>query len=144
MSNHKAIGEARAIVLESISNRTDSLSNYLKILNINFASGTLPAHLMAAIRNAWEKPRACILTESTVHKWNANKARRGHDRPLKRQKDYAVKPWHELAYHIKQRNPKAQYKTIHSRLVSKYPDVSIHQLRKYFQFIKRELAGVSP
>lgn len=143
MSNHKAIGAAREIVLDSIAGRTGSLCNYLKMLNLRFANGTLPKPLMAALKSAWEKPRAYILTDSTVNKWNANKAHRGHDRPLKRQKDYAVKPWHELAYHLKQRNPKAEYKTIHSQLMQKYPGVSIYQLRLYFQFIKRELAGTS-
>jgi hypothetical protein len=140
-SNAKEIGSCRSVVLDAVANRTISMGKHLELLNSRYANRTLSKPLMKAISGAWERPRECLLTESTIYQWVRNSARRGHHRPLKRQKDYTVYPWHELAFLLKQRNPKMKYTDLHLQVMEKYPDVSINQLRNYFQFVNKELSG---
>jgi len=143
MSRYKDIEAARSIVLNAIQRRTTSLKNHLKMLNQKFFKGKLPPDLMAAIRGAWLKPRSYVLTQSTVNKWQANRCKRGHDKPLKKSKDYTIYPWHELAYQLKQKYPKETYVQLLCRLNLKYPEISYGQLLRYINFVKKELEETS-
>jgi hypothetical protein len=138
-SNAKEIGSCRSVVLDAVANRTISMGKHLELLNSRYANRTLSKPLMKAISGAWERPRERLLTESTIYQWAINSVRRGHHRPLKRQKDYAVYPWHELAFMLKQRHPKMKISELYKTMSLKYPEVSIHRLRAYFRFISAEM-----
>lgn len=73
-------------------------------LNAGYHEQILPAPLMWAMNNAWNKRRADTrLTRDTLNKWKAVKKQRGRSAPLVRQKDMTVKPWHALAVELKKR-----------------------------------------
>jgi hypothetical protein len=135
------IGAARSVIVDHLQNRGRiTLAYAIRLFNRQLSTSNLPPHLKKATPHAWQKPRAGILTLSTFEKWRAKFKERGHFEPLVRQKDYTVKPWHELAERMKRRSPKAKYTDIHKRLVKRHPAVSIYQLRRFFRRID-EVAG---
>jgi putative transposase len=139
MASPAEISAARSVIVDHILNSgCQSIAYAVKLFNWQHRTGQLQANLETAHSQAWQKSRAGILSVSTLDKWRANLKKRGHFEPLVRQKDYTVKPWHELAYHIKRRNPKAKQTYIHKRLLKKYPEISIFQLRRFFSFIEKE------
>ncbi len=141
MTTLSDIGAARSVIIKHIQNSgCNTLAYSIRLLNRQQSTGNLPPNLKKEFSQAWQKPRAGILTLSTFEKWRANFKERGHFEPLVRQKDFTVKPWHELAERMKRRSPKAKYTDIHKRLVKRHPEVSISQLRRFFRRIE-EVAG---
>ena len=141
MRTREDIAAARAILLNEIEQRSKStsLKSFLEILNLRFKKGLLNKVLMNAIQNAWEKPRDFILTPSTIMTWQINRQTRGHDRPLKKSKDYTIHPWMQTAFILRQKYPKETYVQLLARVNLKHEGVSYGQLMRYVHHVKDEL-----
>ncbi|MDP2169662.1 MAG: Mu transposase C-terminal domain-containing protein [Rhodocyclaceae bacterium] len=95
----------------------------LAVLNKSYADGSLSKTLRWSLEHAWEKRRdGCVLNVSTYSKWEANFKERGHYAPLKRAKDFTLKPWHVLAVDLKRRPQGSSKRWIHAELVKALGD----------------------
>lgn len=137
MATPAEISAARELVLNFIQNQNcPSIEYAIKHFNRLSATGNLPEQIARSFKQAWQKPRNFILTLSTYDKWQLCRKRRGHCRPLVRQKDFSIKPWHSLAERMRRRSPKSKCTGIYRILLKQYPDVSIYQLRRFFRRIE--------
>jgi hypothetical protein len=136
------IGKARAAVIDYIENQPCCKNFAINRLNERYAAKKLPKKLHDAVNQAWLKPRECILKPSTYDHWVKNVKERGHHRPLIRQKDTSIKPWHELARELKKRNPKRKTTLILTPLNEQYPDVSYWALQRFFNATSAELGAL--
>ncbi|MDO9142188.1 MAG: hypothetical protein Q7U38_17865 [Methylobacter sp.] len=143
MTSLAEMGEARARVLDYVEQTHKaggSIAAAISWFNVQYAARRLPKTLQRKAALAWQKPRDCILTESTYGKWVKQRKERGHSLPLVRQKEVGSQPWHSLAHSIRQRSPKQKHKAMLAQLHKTYPDISIHQLRRLYAVIDKELA----
>lgn len=140
MATPSEIGAARGLILGFIQGQECPVHFAIKRFNQLYAAGALPPQLQCKVKLAWQKPRGFILTKSTYGKWTRAKTRRGHSMPLTRQRDISIKPWHSLAWLLKERNPKRKSTDILKQLNQKHAGVSIHQLRRFFAFMRTEEA----
>jgi hypothetical protein len=143
--NYLIIAKSRAFILDEIQsrNQTTSLRQHLELINLKYSKGLLNPELSEAIKTAWLKPRAHVLTSSTITKWMINRNRRGHDSPIKKSKDYTTYPWHELVFKLRQKYPTESYVKLHCRLNLKYPGISYARLIKLVNFVRKELGDNS-
>ena len=97
-----------------------SMQKALTLLNTEYAAGGLSKTLRWSIDHAWEKKRpGCVLSKSTYEKWLGNFKERGHYAPMKRQKDFSLKPWHIVAKELRARPQGSSKKWIQVELVKK-------------------------
>lgn len=137
------VGAARALVLDYIeltSLECGSIGAAIDWFKVQYAAKRLPPQLQLKAPLAWQKPRDCILTVSTYENWRRERKERGHSLPLVRQKEVGTKPWHSLAYSIRQRSPKQKHKAMLAQLHKTYPDITIYQLTGLYRLIDKELA----
>ncbi len=136
------IGAARTFILDYIQKQSCSISFAIRHLNHLYATGKCPKQIKCNLEASWQKPRSFVLSLSTFQNWIAERERRGHSLPLVRQKDYSIKPWHSKAWMLKERNPKRYATEIIKQLNEDYPEVSIFQLRLFYDFMRKE--GAKP
>ena len=95
---------ARDRLIDFIAAWPGSIAQALDHLNAGKQSGNLPAPLVWAMDNAWDKRRANNrLTPRTYWNWVGTKKTRGRSAPKRIEKDMDVKPWYGLLYALIQR-----------------------------------------
>jgi hypothetical protein len=132
------IGAARASVLDFIDSQTLPKLRAIRLLNQLYAARKLPAYLMQSVKLAWQKPRNFKLIPRTYYEWVKERKERGHSEPLVRQKDMSVKPWHGLAFLLRDREPQRKTTDILKQLNQSYPNVSYGKLTRFYEFIDGE------
>lgn len=124
---------ARQRIISFVSNHTGSQDSAINFINQSKANGTLSAELDFALANAWDKPRADVkLTRSTYMKWLALEKNRGTVAPLKREKDFTVKPWHAIAIAAYARPQKPTLKEVAETVQQQFKDVSYTKITRFF------------
>jgi putative transposase len=124
------LSSAQLTVHRAISNLVDfvngsgvSTAKALDFLNQEYAAGRLSPSLRWSYEHAWEKRRASNrLSRNTYMKWLANFKKRGHYAPMKREKDFAIKPWHTLAVALMQRPQGPDRTWVHAQLEKQLGD----------------------
>lgn len=107
------IHSARKNLVECIQAGTGSLDSRIAFLNAAYAEGSLPALLVTAYAEAWEKRRDnAVLNKKTYENWCNGFKERGHYAPLKKQKDTSEKIWHQMARELFGRPQKPSMRSI--------------------------------
>jgi putative transposase len=110
---HRAISN----IVDFVNGSGSSTAKALDFLNQEYAAGRLSPSLRWSYEHAWEKRRSSNrLSRNTYMKWQANFKQRGHYAPMKREKDFAIKPWHTLAVALRQRPQGSEKTWIHAQL----------------------------
>ena len=100
----REINRARASIKRFVEEYPGSLKGALIHLNLVYASGMLSPHLAWAYEHCHAKKRAGqTLNKKTYYNWLEVEKTRGDMTPAVREKDMKVKPWHALAFSLKQR-----------------------------------------
>lgn len=137
--SRQTVGIARNYVISWVKQNPLGVSAAIRQLNGKLKNRTLPKRLAESIRLAREKPRSNIeLNQKTYYQWLRNLKERGSLMPLRRVKDTAVKPWHEMAWLLKQRNPTLKNTAILAKLNGQHPDVSYWQLLRFVHALEAE------
>ncbi len=133
LNRQQQIGKARASVLDFIATQPHSLAYTLRWINQQFTARALPPDIAKNFKQAWQKPQCFKLSRATFYAWTRERKQRGHSEPLVRQKSVIVKPWHELALHLKRDNPRCKVAELHRDLSQQYPTVSYRQLAYFYK-----------
>jgi putative transposase len=104
-------------IVDFVNGSGSSIDKTLAFLNREYAAGRLSPSLRWSMDHAWQKRRGeTALSRNTYNKWLANFKKRGHYAPMKREKDFAIKPWHTLAVTLHQRAQGSEKTWIHAQL----------------------------
>lgn len=112
------VHRARQNLIDYLRGGKGPMSKRIAALNAGYHNGILSATLTWSFEHAWEKRRANTqLTAKTYENWCKDFAARGHYAPLKRQKDFSIKPWHPVALALRQRPQGSSKQWVYNQLV---------------------------
>jgi len=114
--------EARAKIHRFVREYHGSAKEACSYLNANCVMGTLPKGMGWAFEHAWDKPRGKVITRDTLNKWVGNYKETGLYAPLKKGKDFSIKPWHALALELRRRPQGSTVTWLHDQLAVNWND----------------------
>ncbi|NJA04199.1 hypothetical protein HC024_00360 [Methylococcaceae bacterium WWC4] len=112
------VHRARQNLIDYLRGGKGAMARRIAALNTGYQDGILSTTLTWSFEHAWEKRRANTqLTAKTYENWCKDFAARGHYAPLKRQKDFSIKPWHPVALALRQRPQGSSKQWVYDQLV---------------------------